>query len=258
MSKKIVAIVGRPNVGKSTLFNILAGDNLSIVSDMPGVTRDRIFADCEWRGIKFQIVDTGGIEPKTDDIICKGMRRQAELAMDMADTIVFVVDSKTGLVNEDMEVATMLRRTKKPVILVCNKVDNVGEPPISVYEFYNLGLGEVYPISAKAKLGLGEVLDAIYESFETIEEENAENEEIKVAIIGKPNAGKSSLVNKVLNEERVIVSDIPGTTRDAVDSRLSNKYGDYMTIPDGEHQRQHNFHFLDLEKSYREKQKNQV
>ena len=230
MSKKIVAIVGRPNVGKSTFFNVLAGEALSIVSDMPGVTRDRIYADCEWRGTSFQIIDTGGIEPKTDDVIYKGMRRQAELAMDMADVIVFVVDIRAGLVNQDLEVAEMLRRTKKPVILVCNKVDNVGAPPEDIYDFYNLGLGEPMAISAKAKLGIGDVLDAIYDAFGTIGEVEDDDESIKVAIIGKPNAGKSSLVNKILNEERSIVSDVAGTTRDAVDSKFSNKFGNYVFI----------------------------
>ncbi len=230
MSKKIVAIVGRPNVGKSTFFNVLAGEALSIVSDMPGVTRDRIYADCEWRGTSFQIIDTGGIEPKTDDVIYKGMRRQAELAMDMADVIVFVVDIRAGLVNQDLEVAEMLRRTKKPVILVCNKVDNVGAPPEDIYDFYNLGLGEPMAISAKAKLGIGDVLDAIYDAFGTIGEVDDDDESIKVAIIGKPNAGKSSLVNKILNEERSIVSDVAGTTRDAVDSKFSNKFGNYVFI----------------------------
>lgn len=230
MSKKIVAIVGRPNVGKSTFFNVLAGEALSIVSDMPGVTRDRIYADCEWRGTSFQIIDTGGIEPKTDDVIYKGMRRQAELAMDMADVIVFVVDIRAGLVNQDLEVAEMLRRTKKPVILVCNKVDNVGAPPEDIYDFYNLGLGEPMAISAKAKLGIGDVLDAIYDAFGAIGEVEDDDESIKVAIIGKPNAGKSSLVNKILNEERSIVSDVAGTTRDAVDSKFSNKYGNYVFI----------------------------
>lgn len=230
MSKKIVAIVGRPNVGKSTFFNVLAGEALSIVSDAPGVTRDRIYADCEWRGTSFQIIDTGGIEPKTDDVIYKGMRRQAELAMDMADVIVFVVDIRAGLLNQDMEVATMLRRTKKPVILVCNKVDNVGQPPEDIYDFYNLGLGEPMPISAKAKLGIGDVLDAIYESFGEMEEVQEDETNIKVAIIGKPNAGKSSLVNKILAEERSIVSDVAGTTRDAIDSKFSNKHGNYTFI----------------------------
>lgn len=230
MSKKIVAIIGRPNVGKSTFFNMLAGEDLSIVSDTPGVTRDRIYADCEWRGTTFQIIDTGGIEPKTDDTIYKGMRRQAELAMDMADVIVFVVDIKAGLVAQDLEVATMLRRTRKPVILVCNKVDNVGLPPEDIYEFYNLGLGEPLAISARAKLGIGEVLDAIYDSFKEIPEPEEEENYIKVAIIGKPNVGKSSLVNKIVGEERAIVSNVAGTTRDATDSKLSNKHGNYVFI----------------------------
>ncbi len=230
MSKKIVAIVGRPNVGKSTFFNLLAGEALSIVSDEPGVTRDRIYADCEWRGTTFQIVDTGGIEPKTDDVIYKGMRRQAELAMDMADVIVFVVDIRAGLVAQDMEVATMLRRTRKPVILVCNKVDNVGLPPEDIYEFYNLGLGEPLAVSARAKLGIGEVLDAIYDSFKEIPETEEDETSIKVAIIGKPNVGKSSLVNKILGEERAIVSNVAGTTRDATDSKISNRYGNYVFI----------------------------
>ena len=230
MSKKIVAIVGRPNVGKSTFFNMLAGEALSIVSDMPGVTRDRIYADCAWRDIKFQIIDTGGIEPKSSDEISNLMRGQAELAMDMADTIVFVVDVKTGLTSQDMEIATLLRRTNKPVILVCNKVDNVGNPPMDLYEFYNLGLGEPLAISAKSKLGIGEVLDAIYYSFKDVGQSEEEENEIKVAIIGKPNAGKSSLVNKLLNEERTIVSSVAGTTRDATDSRLKNKYGNYVFI----------------------------
>lgn len=230
MSKKIVAIVGRPNVGKSTFFNLLAGEALSIVSDEPGVTRDRIYADCSWRGTSFQIIDTGGIEPKTDDTIYKGMRRQAELAMDMADTIVFVVDIKAGMVAQDIEVATMLRRTRKPVILVCNKVDNVGLPPEDIYEFYNLGLGEPMPISARAKLGIGEVLDAIYYSFSEESSSEEQDNSIKVAIIGKPNVGKSSLVNKILGEERTIVSNVAGTTRDATDSKFSNKHGDYVFI----------------------------
>lgn len=230
MSKKVVAIIGRPNVGKSAFFNVLAGENLSIVSDMSGVTRDRIYADCEWRGTKFQVVDTGGIEPNTDDKIYMSMRRQAELAMDMADVILFVVDVKSGIVAQDIEVATMLRKTKKPIIVVCNKVDNVGEPPSDIYEFYKLGLGDPMPISAKAKLGIGEVLDKVYDSFGDVIENDEEEDRIKVAIIGKPNVGKSSLINKILNEERTIVSDIAGTTRDAVDSEFSNKYGKYLFI----------------------------
>ena len=230
MSKKIVAIVGRPNVGKSTFFNLLAGEALSIVSDEPGVTRDRIYADCEWRGTTFQIVDTGGIEPKTDDVIYKGMRRQAELAMDMADVIVFITDVKAGVTIQDEEVASMLRRTNKPVILVCNKCDNVGNPPADIYEFYNLGLGEPMPISAKAKLGIGEILDNICSYFPEDTENSEDEERISVAIIGKPNVGKSSLVNYILGEERTIVSDVAGTTRDAIDSKFENKYGKYTFI----------------------------
>ena len=230
MREKIVAIVGRPNVGKSTFFNMLAGEALSIVSDMPGVTRDRIYAKCEWRDTKFQIIDTGGIEPVKEDEIYKGMRRQTELAMDMADIILFIVDVKAGLTSQDEEIASLLRHTKKPVILVCNKVDNVGAPPMDLYEFYNLGLGDPYPISAKAKLGIGEVLDKIYYSFDDINDIDDESEEIKVAVIGKPNAGKSSLVNKILKEERTIVSSVAGTTRDAIDTKLSNKYGNYVFI----------------------------
>lgn len=230
MAKKVVAIVGRPNVGKSTLFNVLAGEKISIIKDVPGVTRDRIYADCNWRGTNFQIIDTGGIEPESDNIIVKQMRRQAELAMDVADVIVFITDVNAGVTQSDEEVATMLRHTKKPVILVCNKCDRIGQPPMEMYEFYNLGLGEPMPISAGRKLGIGELLDAIYDNFDNIEEEIEDEETIKVAIIGKPNAGKSSLVNKILGEERVIVSDIAGTTRDAIDSHFKNSYGKYVFI----------------------------
>lgn len=230
MPKKIVAIVGRPNVGKSTFFNVLAGEKISIIKDTPGVTRDRIYADCEWRGTKFQIIDTGGIEPVSDDIILKQMRRQAELAMDIADVIVFITDVTAGVTRSDEEVAQMLRHTKKPIILVCNKCDRVGAPPPEIYEFYNLGLGEPLAISAGKKLGIGEVLDEIYDNFENPEVELETEDTIKVAIIGKPNVGKSSLVNKILNEERVIVSNIAGTTRDAIDSHFKNEFGDYIFI----------------------------
>lgn len=230
MPKKVVAIVGRPNVGKSTLFNVLAGEKIAIIKDTPGVTRDRIYADCEWRGTNFQIIDTGGIEPVSDDIILKQMRRQAELAMDIADVIVFLTDVTAGVTQSDEEVAQMLRHTKKPIVLVCNKCDRVGAPPPEIYEFYNLGLGEPYAISAGKKLGIGEMLDAIYDNFDNLESEIESEETIKVAIIGKPNVGKSSLVNKILNEERVIVSDIAGTTRDAIDSHFKNEYGDYIFI----------------------------
>lgn len=230
MAKKVVAIVGRPNVGKSTLFNVLAGEKISIIKDTPGVTRDRIYADCNWRGTSFQIIDTGGIEPESEDIILKQMRRQAILAMDIADVIVFITDVKAGVTASDEEVALMLRRTKKPVILVCNKCDRVGEPPAEIYEFYNLGLGDPVPISAGKRLGIGDMLDEIYDKFDNIEPEIEDEETIKVAIIGKPNVGKSSLVNKILNEERVIVSNIAGTTRDAVDSYFSNEFGKYIFI----------------------------
>lgn len=230
MPKKIVAIVGRPNVGKSTFFNVLAGEKISIIKDTPGVTRDRIYADCEWRGTKFQIIDTGGIEPVSEDIIVKQMRRQAELAMDIADVIVFITDVTAGVTRSDEEVAQMLRHTKKPIILVCNKCDRVGAPPPEIYEFYNLGLGEPFPISAGKKLGIGEVLDEIYNNFDAPQVELETEDTIKVAIIGKPNVGKSSLVNKILNEERVIVSNIAGTTRDAIDSHFKNEFGEYIFI----------------------------
>ncbi len=230
MPKKIVAIVGRPNVGKSTFFNVLAGEKISIIKDTPGVTRDRIYADCEWRGTKFQIIDTGGIEPVSEDIIVKQMRRQAELAMDIADVIVFITDVTAGVTRSDEEVAQMLRHTKKPIILVCNKCDRVGAPPPEIYEFYNLGLGEPFPISAGKKLGIGEVLDEIYNNFDDPQVELETEDTIKVAIIGKPNVGKSSLVNKILNEERVIVSNVAGTTRDAIDSHFKNEFGEYIFI----------------------------
>lgn len=230
MAKKVVAIVGRPNVGKSTLFNVLAGEKISIIKDIPGVTRDRIYANCNWRGTNFDIIDTGGIEPESDDIILKQMRRQAMLAMDIADVIVFITDVKAGVTHSDEEVATILRRTKKPVILVCNKCDKVGAPPMELYEFYNLGLGNPIPISAGSRLGIGDLLDEIYNKFDNVEENTDDDERIKVAIIGKPNAGKSSLVNKILGEERVIVSDIAGTTRDAIDSYFENSYGKYVFI----------------------------
>ena len=230
MSKKVVAIIGRPNVGKSTFFNMLVGENLSITSDEAGVTRDRVFADVTWRGVKFQLVDTGGIEPVTDNVIVKSMRRQAELAMDMADVILFVTDLKSGLTPVDEEIAQMLRKTKKPIILVCNKVDTVGAPPDDIYELYNLGLGEPYPVSSIAKLGVGEVLDAVYYSFGDVESSEEEEQDIKVAIIGKPNVGKSSLTNAILGEERAIVSDVAGTTRDAIDTKFENKFGKYTII----------------------------
>ena len=230
MAKKVVAIVGRPNVGKSTLFNALSGEKISIVKDVPGVTRDRIYADCQWRGTTFQMIDTGGIEPESEDVILKQMRRQAELAMDIADVIVFITDVKAGVTVSDEEVAQMLRKTKKPVILVCNKCDRVGTPPDEIYEFYNLGLGDPLPISAGKKLGIGELLDAIYDNFGELEPEVEDEETIRVAVIGKPNARKSSLINKILGEERVIVSDLAGTTRDAIDTYFENSHGKYIFV----------------------------
>lgn len=230
MANKTVAIVGRPNVGKSTLFNVLAGEKIAIIKDTPGVTRDRIYAKCEWRDTTFRIIDTGGIEPESEDIILKQMRRQAELAMDIADVILFITDVKAGVTPSDKEIALMLKRTKKPIILVCNKCDKVGGVPPEVYEFYDLGLGDPLAISAGSRLGIGELLDAVYDNLGEDLENDEDDERIKVAIIGKPNAGKSSLINKILNEERLIVSDIAGTTRDAIDTEFDNKYGKYTFI----------------------------
>ncbi len=230
MSKPIVALIGRPNVGKSTFFNYIVGERKSIVEDTPGVTRDRIYADGEWNGRKFTLIDTGGIEPDSDDKILSQMRTQATLAMEMADVIIFLTDIKQGVTAADYEVATMLRKTGKPIVLVCNKADKIGEVPSELYEFYNLGLGDPYPISSLNQLGVGEVLDAIYEKFPDETDNEEESEYINVAVIGKPNAGKSSLINKILGEERLIVSDVAGTTRDAIDSKYENKYGKYIFI----------------------------
>jgi len=230
MSKPIVAVVGRPNVGKSTLFNYLAGERISIVDDAPGVTRDRVYAESEWRGRLFSIVDTGGIEPKTEDVILRSMREQAQIAIDTADVIIFLVDIKTGMTADDEEIAAMLRRSGKPVIVAVNKADQVGEMPPDAYEFYNLGLGEVFAISSAHRLGIGELLDAVFHNFPPEEESSGDSDRIKVAVIGKPNAGKSSLVNKMLGQERTIVSDVPGTTRDAIDSALDNEHGRYTLI----------------------------
>ncbi len=231
MSKPIVAIVGRPNVGKSTLFNTLAGEKISIVKDTPGVTRDRIYAEVDWLNTQFTLIDTGGIEPKTDDLILSHMRQQAEIAIDTADVIMFVVDVRQGLVDSDFQVANMLRKSHKPVVLVVNKVDNFDKFMPDVYEFYNLGIGDPHPVSASSKLGLGDMLDEVIGHFNL--DENAEEEEDerpRIAIVGKPNAGKSSLINKLLGEERVIVSNIAGTTRDAVDTPVVYNGKEYVFI----------------------------
>lgn len=230
MAKPIVALIGRPNVGKSTFFNYIIGERKSIVEDTPGVTRDRIYADSEWRGRKFTIIDTGGIEPKSNDEILVQMKRQAQIAMETADVIIFLTDLKQGVTAADYEVATMLRKTGKPVVLVCNKADNIGQTPDDIYEFYNLGLGDPLPVSALNQLGTGDVLDAIYENFPPETELDDDDEFIHVAVIGKPNAGKSSLINKILGENRLIVSNIAGTTRDAIDSKFENEYGKYVFV----------------------------
>ena len=228
--KPLVAIVGRPNVGKSMLFNKLCGQRLSIVEDTPGVTRDRLYAECEWCGRSFNIVDTGGIEPSADTEILSFMRRQAEIAIQNATVIVFLCDIKTGLTASDQEVANMLLRSRKPVVLAVNKMDQVGRTNPDIYEFYNLGLGDPIPVSAVHGHGTGDLLDACIQYFPPEEEEREEDDVIKVAVIGKPNVGKSSLVNRILGEERVIVSDMAGTTRDAVDSFFENKLGKYLFI----------------------------
>lgn len=230
MSKPVVAIVGRPNVGKSTFFNYIVGKRISIVEDTPGVTRDRIYADANWRGMDFTVIDTGGIEPESEDLIVTQMRNQADMAISMADVIVFVTDFKAGITNADSEIAMMLRKSKKPIVLICNKADNYGKTSDDIYEFYNLGLGDPYPVSAKNALGIGDALDAIFELLPKNTEDADESDVIKVAFIGKPNVGKSSLVNKILGEERVIVSNIAGTTRDAIDSEFENSHGKYIFI----------------------------
>lgn len=229
-SRPIVAVVGRPNVGKSTLFNKLAGSDLSIVKDTPGVTRDRLYADVEWLNYQFTIIDTGGIEPDSDDLILRHMRSQAEIAIHTADVIVFLVDAKTGLVDSDYKVADMLRRSAKPIVLCVNKVDNPDKDYLDVYEFYNLGLGEPFGISATGARGLGDFLDEVVKHFPPIDADEEANEIPRIAIIGKPNVGKSSLVNKVLGEERVIVSPIAGTTRDSIDTKVTYDGNQYILI----------------------------
>ena len=228
--KPIVAVVGRPNVGKSTLFNVLAGERIAIVKDTPGITRDRIYADVDWLNHKFTLIDTGGIEPESKDIILSQMREQAEMAMAAADVIIFLVDIKQGLVDADMHVGNMLRRCGKPVVLVVNKVDNPTKMMADVYEFYNLGIGEPFPISAANRTGLGEMLDEVISHFPDNTAEDEEDERPKVAIVGKPNVGKSSIINKLIGENRLIVSDIAGTTRDAIDTEVTYNKKRYVLI----------------------------
>ena len=230
MSKAVVAIVGRPNVGKSTLFNALAGENIAIIKDTPGVTRDRIYAEVEWLGRQFTLVDTGGIEPESTDIILSQMRDQAQIAIDTADVIIFMTDLKQGVVDADASVADMLRRSKKPVILAVNKVDSYQRDMADVYEFYNLGIGDPYPVSSANRTGIGELLDAVMALLPEDDGEDAEDTRPRIAIIGKPNTGKSSLINRILGENRLIVSDIAGTTRDAVDAAVTYNGREYVFI----------------------------
>lgn len=230
MAKPVVAVVGRPNVGKSTLFNKLIGQRLSIVEDTPGVTRDRIFADCEWRNQKFLLVDTGGIEPAANDVILSQMKTQAEIAIESADAIILVVDVKDGVTATDKDVASILQKSGKPIIVCVNKCDNIGDLPADFYEFYNLGLGDIYGVSSVHGHGTGDLLDAIFEHLDLSDAEDYDESYTRVAIIGKPNVGKSSLVNKISGQNRMIVSDIAGTTRDAVDTVVENEFGKYIFI----------------------------
>ena len=230
MGKPLIAIVGRPNVGKSTLFNKLVGARISIVKDTPGVTRDRIYYECEWRNRKVMLVDTGGIEPHTDDAILSQMRRQAQLAIERADVIIFVVDIQSGITANDHDVAVMLQKSGKPVVLAVNKCDRIGEPPPEFYEFYNLGLGDPIAVSSVHGHGTGDLLDACYEHLDFDRADDYDEEYVRVAVIGKPNVGKSSLINRIAGEERVIVSDVAGTTRDATDTVVENQFGKYVFI----------------------------
>ncbi|MDY2628607.1 MAG: ribosome biogenesis GTPase Der [Lachnospiraceae bacterium] len=230
MSKPIVAVVGRPNVGKSTLFNAIAGSNISIVKDTPGVTRDRIYADCTWLNTTFTLIDTGGIEPDSGDVILSQMRSQAQIAIDTADVIIFMTDVRQGMQDADTKVADMLRRSRKPVILAVNKVDSFQKFMADVYEFYNLGIGDPIPVSAASRLGIGDLLEAVAAHFPERSQEEAEDERPRVAIVGKPNVGKSSIINRLTGEDRVIVSDIAGTTRDAIDTVVRHNKKDYVFI----------------------------
>ena len=230
MGKPTVAIIGKPNVGKSTFFNYIVGSRISIVEDTPGVTRDRVYAETNWRGREFTVIDTAGIEPESEDIIISQMREQANIAIEIADVIIFLTDVKQGVTAADQEIALMLKKSKKPVVLVCNKADNMSRDKNEIYEFYNLGIGEPYPISAANALGIGDVLDAIFEKLPEKKDGEDEDDRIRVAVIGKPNVGKSSLINKILGQNRTIVSSIAGTTRDAIDTEYQNQYGKYVLI----------------------------
>ena len=230
MSKPVVAIIGRPNVGKSTFFNYIVGSRISIVEDTPGVTRDRIYGESNWRGRNFTLIDTGGIEPEKNDVILTQMRLQANIAIDIADVIIFVTDVRQGVTAADEEIALMLKKSKKPIILVCNKADSFQKFQSDIYEFYNLGIGDPMPVSASNAQGIGDVLDKVYDNLPKEADKDEDSERIKVAVIGKPNVGKSSLINKILGENRNIVSNIAGTTRDAIDSYFENEHGKYTFI----------------------------